>query len=110
VTNRAKASLTVLGAWALAIIILFATNHTSVGVLVIALPVGLLIGVARVMGNESRKISKVGVQSQGGLACPKCGGTSFKAKRSAGGKMGLGLLAPKTRVKCVTCGAQYTRG
>lgn len=108
--NRAKATFTVLGAWAVAVIILFATKHTTAGVLLIAVPVGLLIGVARIMGQDANKISKVGVKGQTGLACPKCGGTSFKAKRSAGGKLGLGLLAPKTRVKCATCGAQYTRG
>jgi hypothetical protein len=51
--------------------------------------------------------------------CPKCGGTSFKAKRSGKGKFfaaagGLNLitmpLAPKSRVKCTTCGTEYKRG
>lgn len=46
----------------------------------------------------------------GVLACTACGGSSFKAKRSVGGKMAGGLLAPKTRVQCVTCGAITTRG
>jgi DNA-directed RNA polymerase subunit RPC12/RpoP len=65
----------------------------------------------------SQKISKRGVQTPGGLACPKCGSTQFKAKRSAGAKLlgaltlGLGaLLAPKTRVRCVACGREYVRG
>jgi hypothetical protein len=51
--------------------------------------------------------------------CPQCGGTSFKAKRSGKGKFlasagGLNLitmpLAPKSRVKCTTCGTEYKRG
>ena len=55
------------------------------------------------------------VASEG--ACPKCGGDAFKAKRSRLAKVllvptvGVGaLLAPKTRVKCVTCGTEYLRG
>ncbi len=64
----------------------------------------------RAAGN-ARKISQAGTRTAGGvLACPKCGGTSFKSKRSAGGKMTAGVLAPKTRVRCETCGAQYLRG
>ena len=66
---------------------------------------------------RGQKISEVGDRGQGVLACPVCGGTSFKAKRSAGAKIGLGLtiglgalLAPKTRVKCETCGTEYLRG
>lgn len=56
--------------------------------------------------------------------CPKCGGTQFTAKRSKKGKgvgiaigavtLGLGAvavgLAPKSQVKCVTCGTMYKRG
>ncbi len=66
---------------------------------------------------EGRYISEVGDKSTGVLACPVCGGTTFKAKRSAGAKVGLGLtiglgalLAPKTRVRCETCGTEYLRG
>jgi DNA-directed RNA polymerase subunit RPC12/RpoP len=59
--------------------------------------------------NKS-KISQVGKQTGGGLACPKCGSTQFKAKRSAGGKVMGGVLAPKTRVRCVACGQQFMRG
>lgn len=63
-------------------------------------------------------ISSVGVRSESaGLACPKCGGTNFKAKRSAGAKVAgatfgvVGALAmPKRRVKCVTCGTEFLRG
>ena len=50
-------------------------------------------------------------------SCPKCGGSAFKAKRSAMAKVllvptvGVGtLLAPKSRVRCVTCGTEYRRG
>lgn len=104
--SQRSVGLTVIGVWLLTVIVLFATGNIIIGALVI----GVTIGLAKVAGDQSNKISKVGVQGAGGLACPKCGGTQFKAKRSAGGKVGLGLLAPKTRVKCVTCGAQYTRG
>jgi hypothetical protein len=62
-------------------------------------------------------ISAVGDSSTGVLACPKCHGTSFKAKRSFVTKalllptLGVGTaLAPKTRVKCTTCGTEYHRG
>jgi len=63
-----------------------------------------------------RMLSRVGDRSGGGLACPKCGGNQFKAKRSRGVKVALAPVAiliaaaPKTRVKCVTCGEEYLRG
>lgn len=63
------------------------------------------------------KLSQVGRLTAGGLACPKCGGTQFTAKRSATGKvigfstLGVGgLIAPKSMVKCVTCGTMFKRG
>lgn len=43
-------------------------------------------------------------------ACPRCGGTNFKAKRSVKGKVAAGLLAPKTQVKCTSCGLMFKRG
>ena len=65
----------------------------------------------------TRRISKAGKQTDAGIACPKCGGTQFKAKRSATAKtlgvvtFGVGAaLAPKSQVKCVTCGKKYFRG
>lgn len=57
----------------------------------------------------AKKISKVG-QTDNGLRCPKCGGASFKAKRSLKGKVAAGVLAPKSRVKCETCGKVFKRG
>lgn len=45
----------------------------------------------------------------GESACPKCHGTSFTAKRSVKGKVLFGVLAPKTQVRCVTCGTMYKR-
>jgi len=72
-----------------------------------------------------RKMSKAAkVDDAGVLHCPKCGGTQFESKRSGFGKSvgaGIGLLslgvgavaiaaAPKTRVRCVTCGKTFTRG
>lgn len=69
-------------------------------------------------------ISQVGDRSSGVLACPKCGGAQFKAKRRglakgaawAAAPITLGLTAaamaaiPKTRVQCVTCKTEYLRG
>jgi len=55
------------------------------------------------------RYTKISTVAQNG-ACPKCGGSQFKAKRSAMGKLGLGVLAPKTQVRCVTCGTTYRRG
>jgi DNA-directed RNA polymerase subunit RPC12/RpoP len=63
-----------------------------------------------------RRISKVGKTDEG-IRCPKCGGGQFTAKRSAFGKtvgvatLGVGaVLAPKSQVKCVTCGKTFMRG
>jgi ribosomal protein S27AE len=70
-----------------------------------------------------RPISEVGEHSAAGLACPKCGGTQFKAKRRGLVKAAVAptfvvpfvgaaafAAAPKSRVKCVTCGNEYQRG
>ncbi len=65
-----------------------------------------------------KRLSEAGVRTEGvGLACPKCGGAQFTAKRSNKGKaigfatLGVGgLLAPKSQVKCVTCGTMFKRG
>jgi hypothetical protein len=63
------------------------------------------------------KLSSAGVKTSHGLSCPKCGGTQFTAKRSNTGKvigfatLGVGgLIAPKSQVKCVTCGLKFKRG
>ncbi len=71
----------------------------------------------RNMARDRRPISEAGDQTAGGLACPKCGGTQFKAKRGRLGKLigvatvGVGALAvPKRWVKCETCGTEYQRG
>src|SRR5437879_3541954 len=66
-----------------------------------------------------KRLSEVGAHgTDGTLRCPRCGGTNFTAKRSGGGKatglavLGIGgaLLARKTQVRCVTCGATFKRG
>lgn len=63
------------------------------------------------------RLSEVGKDDDGTLRCPKCGGQQFTAKRSKKGKIigvatvGVGaLLAPKSQVKCVTCGTMFKRG
>ena len=69
-------------------------------------------------GYGRQKLSQVGKKAETGqLTCPKCGGTQFVAKRSNTGKLvgfttlGVGgLLAPKSQVKCVTCGTMFKRG
>lgn len=64
-----------------------------------------------------KKITDAGRTEGGTLACPRCGGASFKAKRSLPSKVvtvatvGVGaLVVPKRWVKCQTCGATYKRG
>jgi hypothetical protein len=72
---------------------------------------------AGVMGDR-RKLSDVGTRGpDGALQCPRCGGTQFTAKRSNTGRvvgfstLGVGgLIAPKSQVKCVTCGLKFKRG
>lgn len=53
-----------------------------------------------------RKFSKATASG----ACPRCGSTSFKAKRSGLGLLAFGLLARKSRVKCEGCGRKFRRG
>lgn len=64
-----------------------------------------------------KKFSKATSKAESGGACPKCGGFQFIAKRSKKGKtigvvtVGVGALAaPKSQVKCVSCGKMYRRG
>lgn len=60
---------------------------------------------------RSKRLSQVGAKTEDGvLKCPHCGGTQFTAKRSITGKLAIGVLAPKTRVKCVACGTMFKRG
>ena len=42
--------------------------------------------------------------------CTKCGGSQFKVKRSRDHKIAMGVLAPKTPLRCITCGTEYRRG
>lgn len=74
------------------------------------------VGYTGKIGSRE-ELSAVGERTDYGLACPKCGGTQFTAKRSVKGKViGIGtigvagLIAPKSQVKCVTCGTMYKRG
>jgi predicted RNA-binding Zn-ribbon protein involved in translation (DUF1610 family) len=67
--------------------------------------------------GRRKKLSAAGERTDHGLACPKCGGTQFTAKRSKMGKtigfatLGVGgLVAPKSQVKCVACGTMFKRG
>lgn len=65
-----------------------------------------------------RKLSKAADRDDAGtIRCPKCGGTQFESKRSFRGKaigvatLGAGaVLAPKSRVRCITCGKEFKRG
>jgi len=70
-------------------------------------------------GRVSARISTVGTKSEaGGLACPRCGGTHFKARRSRAARYGGGvtlgvatlLVTKQKQVTCVTCGTRYDRG
>lgn len=74
-------------------------------------------------GIVKSPISQAGDRTSGVLACPKCGGAQFKAKRRGKHKamawvaapISLGLsavvvaAAPKSRVQCVTCKTEYLR-
>lgn len=66
--------------------------------------------------NTKRKITKVGRQPDGTIACPKCGGTQFEPCRSGAQKVDAILVIPalffqkKANVRCVTCGKVYRRG
>ena len=67
--------------------------------------------------GQRKALSAVGDRSGGSIACPRCGGTQFTAKRSNTGKavgfatLGVGgLIAPKSQVKCVACGLKFKRG
>lgn len=89
--------------------------------------------------SASRRISDIGVRTEGGLACPACGGTNFKVRRrpvakgaAAGAAVGVAVTAvfvpvvgavvgaaagaaisrnkATTEVECVTCAARYERG
>lgn len=58
-----------------------------------------------------KKLSQAGARTdQGVLTCPKCGSTAFKSKRSLKGKVAMGLMAPKSRVRCEACGETFKRG
>lgn len=60
-----------------------------------------------------KRITQVGVKTPGGLACPKCGGTSFAAGRKTSTKLLFGassMLGQAKHVRCVTCGTQFARG
>ena len=63
-----------------------------------------------------RTRTRLGTVGNAGLACPKCGGTQFKAKRSMKGQViavatiAGALVTPKSQVKCVACGTMYKRG
>jgi hypothetical protein len=68
-------------------------------------------------GTRTQRISEVGTQVPGGLACPKCGGTQFKARRSNTKRVTLAATAAiatpltrQTQVQCVTCGTKFKRG
>ena len=64
--------------------------------------------------KKPKAISQVGVKSEAaGLACPKCGGTQFKAARKTSTKLAFGaasMLGQAHFVRCVTCGTRSRRG
>lgn len=72
---------------------------------------------------QERELRAAGPQmTERGLACPKCGGTQFKARRTAGDrtKIAAGTVTTgvggvfsarknQQKVQCVTCGTFYDR-
>jgi hypothetical protein len=81
---------------------------------------------ARKAASAPVPISQIGIRTGGGLACPRCGGTNFKARRSTKGRAGIvgatlltgGLLGTaagagltkQAWVTCITCGSLFGRG
>lgn len=58
----------------------------------------------------AKKLTKVGERSSTGqLLCPNCGGDDFTPRRSWV-KYLVGMMAPKSRAECITCGKVYKRG
>jgi hypothetical protein len=58
-------------------------------------------------------LTDIATPGEDGPKCPKCGGTQFTAKRAKKGfvLVGVGaLVAPKSQLKCVTCGTMFKRG
>lgn len=60
--------------------------------------------------GTNQTLSASGVRTANGLACPRCDGTNFTAKRSLNGLFLAGVWASKSQVKCVTCGRIFKRG
>jgi hypothetical protein len=92
---------------------------------------GLRGAYAQTMANGRRKaakrvakkqgagmpISQVGAQPTSGLGCPKCGGTSFQARRSTAARAGVVMtgvagaaVTKRKETTCQTCGSVYKRG
>jgi endogenous inhibitor of DNA gyrase (YacG/DUF329 family) len=82
--------------------------------------------------TSAPRLSQVGQRTEHGLACPRCGGTSFKLKRSLGqkagfaggmaatiltagavlptfGVAGIAAIAKARRIVCIPCGMTFTR-
>lgn len=63
--------------------------------------------------RRRRPLSEVAERTAAGLACPKCGGTQFKAARKTSTKLMFGaasMLGQAHFVRCVSCGTRYRRG
>jgi len=45
--------------------------------------------------------------TQTGNACPRCGSTNVKAKRSRPGMLISPVFSPKTKVKCLACNNRF---
>jgi ribosomal protein S27AE len=67
--------------------------------------------------SRRRELTEVADRSSGQLACPKCGGTQFHARRSNTKRLigaatvgAASLLTSRSQVQCVTCGAKFKRG
>ncbi len=67
-------------------------------------------------GGSAPEAEPSRVHTEHGIQCPNCGGTEFSQKRSKKGKTlwvvaaPLVLLAPKSQVRCSTCGTMFKRG
>lgn len=82
--------------------------------------------VGRRKKHTPQEVSELDTSS-GAPACPKCGGSQFKARRTVGQRIGIGVITAvsfpvsaaggglvaakrmKQKVQCVTCGTFYNR-
>jgi hypothetical protein len=103
-------SAVVVVVWIITLTVLYQSGHDGWGYMFLVIPLGTVLGSQRANELKANRISVVGVHGPSGLECPNCASTEFAAHRTIGGIFLLSFLAPKTRVRCESCGKRFTRG